>query len=101
MNPEDPRDRDRRMRELEQQLNRASESFSSTPVKTLFTNLKTWYNDLSNTGKLVVAGVGVVLGFGFLSLFLRLVSTIITLAVLGGALYLGYKFLIESDPSQN
>jgi len=102
MNPENPRDTNRRLREIEEQLNPPSDStFSSGSLKTFLTKLQTWYQSLSSTGKLVVAGVAVVIGFGFLNLFLRLVSTVITLAVLGGALYLGYKFLIESDPSQN
>lgn len=102
MNPENPRDPNRRLREIEEQLNPPSEpTFSSGSIKALLTQIQTWYQNLSNTGKLVVAGVAVVIGFGFLNLFLRLVSTVITLAVLAGALYLGYKFLIESDPSQN
>ncbi|MDB9516362.1 hypothetical protein PN466_05240 [Roseofilum reptotaenium CS-1145] len=101
MNPENPRDPSRHLRENEEQLNRPSSPFSSEAIKGLLTKIKTWYQGLSNTGKLVVAGVSVVIGFGFLNLFLRLVTTLITLAVLGGALYLGYKFLIESDPSQN
>ncbi|MDJ1175301.1 hypothetical protein [Roseofilum capinflatum] len=102
MDSENPRDTNRRLRELEEQLNRSYNStFSSGSVKGLLTKIQNWYQTLSSTGKLVVAGVAVVIGFGFLNLFLRLVTTLITLAVLGGALYLGYKFLIESDPSQN
>ena len=102
MTSENPRDFNHRLKELEEQLNLPSDVNSTIgSVNGLIGRLQNWYQTLPNGGKLAVAGVAIVVGFSFLNLFLRLVTAAISLVVLGGLLYLGYKFFIESSASKN
>ena len=95
----------RKLQQLEEQVNsrvsprlkqEASGMFQGFPE-----NIKTWYLELPSSGKLVVIGVGVIVAFSGLSLFLKLVSTVLSLIVIGGGLYLVYKVFLEEKPSQD
>ncbi len=101
MNSQDPRDIDRQLEELEKQIKGTSDPQSQAkPLQELILPIQQWYQNLPQIGQIVVAGGAVLLGFSILNLFLRLVSAAIALAVMGGLLYLGYKFLIAPGPSQ-
>jgi hypothetical protein len=45
----------------------------------------------------IVAAVGVLLGFAMLQAVLKLVASVISLALLGFFVYLGYKFFVSGS----
>lgn len=95
----------RKLQQLEEQINSQVSPKVKKEVSGMFQsfpgNLKTWYRGLPSSGKLVVIGVGVIVVFSGLSLFLRLVSALLSLVVVGGGLYLVYKIFLEEKPSQD
>lgn len=59
--------------------------------------LRNWFDGLSGTNKLIVVGVSALIGFGVLQTVLRLVASVISLAVLAVLVYVGYKFFVSSS----
>jgi hypothetical protein len=53
-----------------------------------------WFNSLSTIKKLVVTGVAMLLTVWILQTVFALVASVISLAVLAGLVYLGYKFFV-------
>ncbi|BAU63855.1 hypothetical protein STA3757_12240 [Stanieria sp. NIES-3757] len=58
---------------------------------------KDWFNNLSSEGRIAVGVVGVLVGFSILNTFLRLISSLVSIAILAGLLYLGYKFFLNNS----
>lgn len=52
------------------------------------------FKSLPNVGKLVVVGVGILVGFAVLKSLLNLVATLFSLAFLGLLVYFVYQFLV-------
>lgn len=61
---------------------------------------KTWFNSLPKVGKGAVAIGGVWLGFSILGAVLHIVSSVLSIAVIGFILYVGYR-LFSSDSGSN
>lgn len=57
----------------------------------------TFFNNLSGVQKLVVSGVGLLLGLAILQAVLKLVAAVISLALLAILVYVGYKFLVSNN----
>lgn len=57
------------------------------------------FKSLPNAGKLIVVGVGIVVGFAILKSLWSLVAALFSLAFLGLGVYLAYQFLVAR--SQN
>jgi purine-cytosine permease-like protein len=57
---------------------------------------KTWFGELPQTGKLVVGVAGVMVGFSVLNSLLHLISTLVSIAILGFLLYVGYRYLARN-----
>ncbi len=109
MNPQPEEELQRRLEQLEAQIN----SFSTQPNpqetqkqtnQTMFAKLnryfersQIWFQGLSGIKKLAVAGVGILLGLMVLQTVFRLVASVISLALLAGLVYLGYKFLVSNS----
>lgn len=108
--------------DLQRQLDQIEEQINSTPVSMSqphpvvpssepsplpaqqpgLSQLMNWFNGLTKIGKLVVAVVGVLVGLSILQAVLKLVSAAISLALIAGLLYFGYKFFLErSSQSRN
>jgi hypothetical protein len=60
-------------------------------------SLGSWLQALPKEGQILVVGGAIVAGFALISLFVKLVSLVFSLALLGGFLYIGYKFLWASS----
>jgi hypothetical protein len=56
---------------------------------------KDWFNNLSSEGRIAVGVVGVLVSFSILNTFLRLISSLVSIAILAGLLYFGYKFFLN------
>jgi hypothetical protein len=101
-----------KLEEIEAEINRATTSASekfNTEVRPRFELIpspqvrqwlksgRDWFSSLPQVGKIAV-GIGAVwLSFSILSAFLHIVSSIISIAIMGLLLYLGYKFILKSD----
>lgn len=60
-------------------------------------SLTRWLQALPKEGQILVVGGAIVVGFTVVSLLVKLVSLAFSLALLGGFLYIGYKFLSASS----
>ena len=114
MNPQDNRDDARKYQELDAELNQERpRSFVATPLwQTLqrYVNLTqlepvlnkvvNWYNSLPTPGKVAVLAIALLFGLSLLQTVFQLVASLIGLAILGGILYLVYKFFMTSQSSQ-
>jgi type IV secretory pathway VirB2 component (pilin) len=109
MNPQDNRDYERRLQELETELDkdRRLESVetqpgqplqrnfdNSQPAKSVFNQVVNWFNKLPSAGKVAVVIIAAVVGFSLLRSVLQLVASLISLAILGVILYWVYKFFV-------
>jgi hypothetical protein len=59
-----------------------------------------WFDRIPSSGKVLVLAVGGLLGLTLLKTFLQLVSSLITLLVLGIIFYVVYKFWIAPNPNE-
>lgn len=55
------------------------------------------FKSLPNVGKIIVVGVGTIVGFAILKSLLSLVATLFSLAFLGLIVYFGYQFLVARN----
>ena len=58
------------------------------------------FKSLPNAGKLIVAGVVIIVGFAILKSLLSLVLTLFSLAFLGLIVYFGYQFLVARSSQE-
>jgi hypothetical protein len=109
MNPQENRDHDRRLQELEQELDkdRLLQSVNirlrqtlqhlvnhSQPEKSVLNQVANWFNSLSTSRKVAVVAIAMIVSFSVLRSVLQLVGALISLALVGGILYLVYKFFV-------
>ena len=115
MNPQENRDYDRRLQELENELNnnRLPQSVDnrpgqplgrtvnpSQPEKSVVNQVANWFNRLPKAGKVAVVAIATLIGFSVLRSVLQLVGALISLAIVGGLLYLVYKFFVTPQSSK-
>ncbi|OBQ34337.1 MAG: hypothetical protein AN487_18420 [Anabaena sp. CRKS33] len=104
MNFQPEEDLQRRLQNLEAEIKSAGVNTqrpkAQTPITSFFKwNLYLercgiWFNSLSTIKKLVVTGVVMLLTVWILQTVFALVAAVISLAVLAGLVYLGYKFFV-------
>ncbi|MFB2817893.1 hypothetical protein [Umezakia ovalisporum] len=109
MNPQPEEHWRRHLQNLEAEINFKSVDVGQPPKNTqnsqsVFLNfrsrlarLQLWFKNLNRTSKLIVAGVGVLLGFAMVQAVLKLVASVITVALLIFLVYLGYKFFVSGS----
>jgi hypothetical protein len=113
MNPQSEDDLQRRLHNLEAEINSTSPDVGQTPknpekLQSALLNWKShvakfqlWFNNLNGTAKVIVAGVGVLVGLAMLQTVMKLVSSVISLALLTFFVYLGYKFFVSNNGQKN
>lgn len=106
MNPQPDQDLERRLQKLEVELNSPPpqvaqperlvkpQTDSSQSVQSQLNRFINWFNGLSGLGKVIVAGVAVIVGFAILRAVLKLVFAVISLAILAVLVYFGYQFFL-------
>ncbi|GAA6621907.1 hypothetical protein [Scytonema sp. NUACC26] len=112
MNRQPNDDLQRRLDKLEAEINspsgvtpqsqEANSSTSSSNKALRFLSYHTqrvlaWYKTQTGITKIVVLGVGFLLAFSVLQAIFKLVTAVISLAVLSILVYLGYKFFISGN----
>lgn len=120
MNFQNQNSSERRQREFEQELKKNSSEQAVEPPqrwqplqphvedarvgnKTLpkiLERVTNWYDGLPNAGKIAVAIVAAIAGFSLLKSVLQLMASLFSLAILGGILYLVYRFVIVPQSSK-
>lgn len=112
MEPTENQNWEQKLQQLEAELNQTHSTMpiesqqpqSQTPAVENFRRLRhqirDWFNGLPKVGKIAVAAIALVFGFSVLRTIFQLVVSIVSLAVIAGVVYLGYKFFIASDSSQ-
>ena len=108
------RDLQSKLDEMEADLNRKGDSELANDTKSVFPQVElnpssqgqSWidtskdlFNRLPKFGKVAVAIGGVWLGFSILGAVLHVVSSVVSIAVIGFILYLGYRLFSSSSES--
>ncbi|KJH70848.1 hypothetical protein [Aliterella atlantica] len=105
-NDQSDRELQRRLEKLEIELNTPPSSAqpvtpgNQKPSATVSSNLNKFislFKALPNAGKIIVAGVGIVVGFAILRTLLSLVASLFSLAFLGLLVYGMYQFLLNRN----
>ncbi len=73
---------------------------SDAGVASYIIKIINWFFYLPDLAKLVVVVVGFLLGFAILQTVLKLIASLISMALLAGLVYLGYKFFVAENSSQ-
>lgn len=108
MNPQENQDNERRLQDLEMELEKErlpsidiqtgqplrQTSNRSQQVTTVFNQLANWFNNLPSAAKVAVVIIAALFGFSILRSVLQLVASLISLGILGVILYLVYKFFV-------
>ncbi|WP_066381052.1 MULTISPECIES: hypothetical protein [unclassified Anabaena] len=103
MNPQSEEDLQRRLQQLEAEVNYQSKSPVSESKQTSLLSWlnwkrwQLWFNGLSGTNKLVFLGVAALLGLSIVQMVLKLLVSALSLALLAGLVYLGYKFFVSGN----
>lgn len=115
MNSSDNQDWQRKLEELETEVNQNSSSTVQTETETVYPQVeidnmnsssgwlnsaRDWFNGLAPIGQIAVGVIAVMLGFSVLNIFLKVISSLISVAILGGLVYLGYKYIF-AESSKN
>jgi len=104
MNNPENKSTERRLEELELELEKNEratkkdlnpQQSSSSSLENLFKTVLGWFESLPSSGKIAVAVVGVIVGFSVLNSFLKLVASLLTIAILALILYGVYKFVVK------
>ncbi|MGC1244703.1 MAG: hypothetical protein WA865_00670 [Spirulinaceae cyanobacterium] len=111
--PERP-DLEQRFQELEREVNQTSSTSNnnSTEVESsvarnnefsleqTFERLQVWFQQLPPIAKVAVAVVAAMVGFSLLNTVLRVVTSLLSLIIMGVVLYLLYKFFLAPRSSE-
>lgn len=106
MNPQENRNPDRKPQELETQLDqtwmgRSLQQFvKRLRSEAVLERTAKWFNSLPSVGKVTVGIIAALIGFSLLSSVLQLLASLVTLAILGGILYVVYQFFVTSQSSK-
>jgi len=112
MNPQPEQDMDKRLQQIEAEINAAApviiqppqpnqSSSASTPepqpLQSVLNQFLNWFNELPGTGKIVTGVVVFLVGTAILQAVLKLVVSAISLVLLAGLVYFGYKFFVANS----
>lgn len=103
MNNPENQNTERRLEELELELERDRESTnpnltnqeSFLSLQNLFQFILGWFENLPRSGKIAIVVVGIIVSFSLFSSFLKIVSSLLTIAILSLILYGVYKTVIK------
>lgn len=113
MDSSDKQNWQRRLEELEVEINQNASSNSQEKTETVHPHVeittdtpsmfgwlnsaRDWFNGLAPIGQVAVGIVGVMVGFSLLGALIKVVSSVISIALVGGVVYLGYKYIFANS----
>ena len=115
MNPQENQDLERKIQQLEAEIEQVPssptvETEAGLPiqmttkeyptVKSLLNRVTNWFNGLPGVGKILAIAVAAVVGFAILRSVLYLTASLISLGILAGIVYLVYKFFIAPKSAE-
>ncbi|MGK7950610.1 MAG: hypothetical protein AB4368_17970 [Xenococcaceae cyanobacterium] len=116
MDSSDKQNWQRRLEELEVEIDREAASNSQEqeePVKPhveiannnssvldWLNAARDWFNGLAPIGQVAVGIVGIMVGFSLLGALIKVVSSVISIAIVGGLVYIAYKYLFAESSSK-
>lgn len=106
MNSQENQDWERKLKELETQVNpetsssTVDQSNSAKQLETTLISLQERFNALPSSAKAIVGIVALLLGFSLLGSVLRLITSLISTVILGVVLFLLYQFLKTSRSTE-
>lgn len=85
-----------------QSISNLPESFArvSTSINHIYNQLTVWFKTLPKWGKSIVVVSSIIVGIKVLETILKLISLSISLLIIGGGIYLVYKFFITNTSSE-
>lgn len=75
-------------------------SLNSNSIIYYIVKCMNWFYHLPAIAKLVVVIVGIFVSFAMLQAALKLIASVISMALLAGLVYLGYNFFVAGNSSQ-
>jgi hypothetical protein len=111
MNPPENRDYERRLQELEMELDKnqplpsiekpsepsLQRNTNNSQIESVFKQVVNWFNSLPSAGKIAAIAIAAIIGLSLLRSVLQLVTSLFAIAVLGAILYLVYKFFVTTQ----
>lgn len=98
---------EKRIQELEveieqdsKELSTSSQTDTSQSIETGVSLLRQWFESLPTAAKVVVAVVGLMIGFSLLNTVLKLITSLISITILAVVLYLLYKFFLAPKETE-
>ena len=70
---------------------------NNSSVSSWLNSARDWFNGLAPIGQVAVGILGVMIGFSLLGALIKVVSSVISIAIVGGLIYLGYKYLFAES----
>ncbi len=108
----DPQDWQRRLRDLKINIGSKADSeplneidvdapgFSLDAIKQSYQQFITWFDGIPASGKLLAIAAGGLLGLTAIKTVFQLITSLITLSILGTILYLVYRFWVSPKSSE-
>lgn len=73
----------------------------SNQLQKISSQVRRWFNELPIVGKVIVVAVGIGISFSLLKTVFQLITSVLTLAIIGALGYVGYQVLIKSKNTNN
>lgn len=90
-------DWERKLQDLETKIHQTT-PMNTTNVpdeaKNTFYRIQVWFDSLPPVGRIAVALVAMTIAFSILSTIFKVITSLLSVAVIGIVLYLGYKFFM-------
>jgi hypothetical protein len=111
MKSQDNQNWQRRLEEIEQEIKQNSSTSTedrtepikseiyvelSQKIKIWSSKIEEWFNVLPPVGKIAVGGVGAIAALSILTTVLKIVSSLVSIAIMSVVLYFAYKFFVAS-----
>jgi uncharacterized membrane protein len=100
MNSQPNSDWERKLQDIEAEIHQTTR-IDNTNIpdaqKNTFHRIQVWFDSLPPAGRLAVALVAMTIAFSILSTIFKVITSLLSVAVVGIVIYLGYKFLTTSS----
>jgi uncharacterized membrane-anchored protein len=90
-------DWERKLQDLETEIHQTTPIKNTNipdEAKNTFYRIQVWFDSLPPVGRLAVGLVALTIAFSILSTIFKIITSLLSVAVVGIVLYLGYKFLM-------
>lgn len=79
----------------------AESSEFSSQIKSITTQIRRWFDELPVLGKVVVGAIALGISLSLLKTVFQLITSVLTLAIIGALGYVGYQVFIKGKDNTN